>query len=149
MIAPSELVTRGLADPTGTVLPIQVSGVVVEGDHRGRELGYPTANVEMPTDLEVPEGVFAGVVQRFDGTVHRSAISVGRRETFYGSSGVNLLEAFLLDFTDDLYGEEITVTLVAMVRGQERFDSIPGLIAQIELDVETVRRTIDTSAVVH
>jgi riboflavin kinase/FMN adenylyltransferase len=103
----------------------------------------------MPAGFDVPEGVFAGVVQRFDGTVHRSAISVGRRETFYGSTGVSLLEAFLLDFTDDLYGEVITVTLVAMLRGQERFDSIPGLIAQIELDVDTVRRTIDAAAVVH
>jgi riboflavin kinase/FMN adenylyltransferase len=148
MIAPGELTTRSLADPTESFLPIQVSGIVVEGDHRGRELGYPTANVEMPEDLEVPEGVFAGLVQRVDGMVHRSAISIGRRETFYGSSGANLLEAFLLDFTDDLYGEEIAVTLIAMLRGQERFDSIPGLIAQIELDVETVRRTIDASAVV-
>jgi len=148
MIAPGELAIRSLVDPAGTSLPIQICGVVVEGDHRGSELGFPTANVEMPTGLRVPEGVFAGSVQRFDGTIYRSAISVGRRETFYGSTGVNLLEAFLLDFNDDLYGEEITVTLVAMLRGQERFDSIPGLIAQIELDVDTVRRTIDAASVV-
>ena len=148
MIACRELRSLGHApdQPDGR-LPIQLSGIVVEGDHRGRELGYPTANVEMPTDLEVLEGVFAGIVRRADGSVHRSAISVGRRETFYGANGCFLIEAFLLDFADDLYGERITVTLVALLRGQERFDSIPGLIAQVEIDVDAVRRTIDPGTI--
>jgi riboflavin kinase / FMN adenylyltransferase len=124
-------------------LPFRLAGIVIDGDHRGRELGYPTANVAMPAETVVPEGVFAGIVERRDGGVHRSAISVGRRETFYGSSGLILVEAFLLDFTDDLYGERLEVTLVNFLRGQEQFGSISDLVNQIEIDVESVRVLID------
>jgi hypothetical protein len=137
--------TSGLA----VKLPIRLGGIVIEGDRRGRELGYPTANVALPRGLIVPEAVFAGTVQRADGSTYWSAISVGRRETFYGSSGVNLLEAFLLDFTGDLYGEHLSMSLLEMVRGQARFDSVADLIAQIALDVESVRRLaelVDTAS---
>jgi riboflavin kinase/FMN adenylyltransferase len=124
-------------------LPFRIEGIVIDGDHRGRELGYPTANVAMPAETVVPEGVFAGIVERADGSVHRSAISVGRRETFYGSQGMILVEAFLLDFTADLYGERLVVTLVSFLRGQEQFGSVADLVTQIEMDVESVRVLID------
>jgi FAD synthase len=121
-------------------LPLRIAGVVIEGDRRGRELGYPTANVALPPGLDVPEAVFAGTVQRADGSIYWSAISVGRRETFYGSNGVNLLEAFLLDFTGDLYGEHLSTSLLEVIREQARFDSVGELVAQIALDVASVRR---------
>jgi riboflavin kinase / FMN adenylyltransferase len=141
--------TRGLTlsarnpDDLGAALPVRLEGIVIDGDHRGRELGYPTANVAMPPETVVLEGVFAGIVERADGTVHRAAISVGRRETFYGSDGVILIEAFLLDFADDLYGERLEMALVSFLRGQEQFNSIADLVNQIEMDVESVRLLID------
>jgi riboflavin kinase/FMN adenylyltransferase len=125
------------------VLPFVVGGIVVEGDRRGRELGYPTANVAVPAEVAAPEGVFAGAVQRADGTIYRSAISVGRRETFYSGSAPSLVEAYLLDFSGDLYGEHLRVELVRELRPQTRFDSIEALIEQIELDVVETRRCID------
>jgi len=142
-------ITRQLApagrdsDDRDVSLPFRLEGIVVEGDHRGRELGYPTANVAVPLETDVPEGVFAGVVERADGSVHRSAVSVGRRETFYGSGGVILVEAFLLDFTGDLYGECLAVTLASFLRSQEQFSSVADLVTQIEVDVESVRLLID------
>jgi riboflavin kinase/FMN adenylyltransferase len=136
---------RSQADGLAAKLPLRIGGVVIEGDRRGRELGYPTANVALPPGLDVPEAVFAGTVQRADGSSYWSAISVGRRETLYGSNGVNLLEAFLLDFTGDLYGEHLSTTLLEVIREQARFDSVGELVAQIALDVESVRRLAELS----
>jgi riboflavin kinase/FMN adenylyltransferase len=147
--------TRGLAisgrdsDSPDATLPFRLEGIVVEGDHRGRELGYPTANVAMPFETVVSEGVFAGIVERADGSVHRSAVSVGRRETFYGSGGVILVEAFLLDFSGDLYGERLAVTLVSFLRGQEQFSSVADLVTQIEIDVASVELLIDPTVALY
>jgi FAD synthase len=131
---------RSQTNGSASKVPLRLGGVVIEGDRRGRELGYPTANVALPPGLDVPEAVFAGTVQRADGSIYWSAISVGRRETFYGSNGVNLLEAFLLDFTGDLYGEHLSTSLLEVIREQVRFNSVGELVAQIALDVESVRR---------
>jgi riboflavin kinase/FMN adenylyltransferase len=125
------------------VLPLLLGGIVVEGDHRGRELGYPTANVEVSAVTFAPEGVFAGTVQRADGTIYRSAISVGRRETFYDGTAPVLVEAYVLDFSGDLYGEHLRVELVGEIRGQRRFDDVEELIEQIESDVAWVRELIE------
>ena len=125
-------------------LPLTITGVVVHGAKRGRLLGYPTANIAVPTDIDAPEGVFAGTAKRADGTIYRSAISVGRRETFY-SSAPSLVEAYLLDFSDDLYGEVLSVELVCELRIQTRFDVITDLVTQIEQDVEDVRSLISLS----
>lgn len=119
---------------------VVTEGVVVEGDHRGRELGYPTANVDIGPDVDLPEdGVYAGTAERADHTVYAAAISVGHRPTFYGEEAPRLLEAFLLDFDGDLYGERLTITITALVRGQAHFASREQLVAQITADVEQVR----------
>jgi riboflavin kinase/FMN adenylyltransferase len=122
--------------------PFVIEGVVVEGDRRGRELGYPTANVVIPGTFGAPEGVFAGTVRRVDGSVYLSAISIGRRETFYDADAPSLVEAFLLDFSGDLYGEVLIVEVMHQVRDQMRFSSVESLIAEIGRDVEEVRRTV-------
>jgi FAD synthase len=122
-----------------------VAGVVVEGDHRGRELGYPTANVEVP-DVELPDdGVYAGTAARNSGAVYLAAISVGTRETFY-IGGARLVEAYLLDFDDDLYGEVLTVTLLEPLRTQQKFSGVAELIGQIRTDVESVRKLLEPLA---
>jgi FAD synthase len=141
--------TLARSHPNGSAakVPLRLGGVVIEGDRRGRELGYPTANVALPPGLEVPEAVFAGIVERADGSTYWSAISVGRRETFYGSDGVNLLEAFLLDFSGDLYGEYLSMSLLEVIREQARFDTVADLIAQISRDVESVRRLAELAGI--
>jgi riboflavin kinase/FMN adenylyltransferase len=120
-------------------LPLLLGGVVVEGDHRGRELGYPTANVAALNWRRMPEGVFAGTAQLEDGSLYRSAVSVGRRETFYATSAPVLVEAFLLDFDGNLYGQNLRVELLKLIRPQRRFDSVRELIERIEADVAFVR----------
>jgi riboflavin kinase/FMN adenylyltransferase len=122
--------------------PNVVVGVVVEGDHRGRELGYPTANINASVDCSPDDGVFAGCVQRADGRWWRAAISVGRRETFYEDGAPLLIEAYLLDFDGDLYGETLWVELHVHLRGQERFSSVDDLVAQIRHDVALTRALV-------
>ena len=129
-----------------TILPFLLGGIVMEGDHRGRELGYPTANVAVVRWDAAPEGVFAGTVRRADGSLYRSAISVGRRETFYDLGAPILVEAFLLDFAGDLYGEYLRVELTRELRQQRRFTSIEELIQEIENDVAEVRKTVNLGA---
>lgn len=114
-----------------------VQGVVVVGDRRGRLLGYPTANVETTTELP-DDGVYAGRLERGDGTILLAAVSIGRRPTYY-AEGVRLLEAYVLDFSGDLYGEHVRVEVGPRVRPQLRFDSSEALIAQMDDDIGKIR----------
>ena len=128
--------------PAGKFWPVitVVEGVVVEGDHRGRQLGFPTANVAHASDGTLPEdGVYAGTALRPNGEVHLTAISIGTRETFYAGHGARLVEAYLLDFDGDLYGELLTVTVMDRIRSQRRFCDADELVAQIRADVAEVR----------
>ena len=116
-----------------------LEGVVVNGDHRGRLLGFPTANIILGEQVALPpDGVYAGYAEREDRTVYLSAISLGRRPTYY-EAGTRLLEAHLLDFDGDLYGERLRVTIVEQIRGQLRFSSSDELVDQIRSDVARVR----------
>jgi riboflavin kinase/FMN adenylyltransferase len=124
--------------------PHEVRGVVQRGDGRGGpELGYPTANVGVPAEIQLPgDGIYAGWYERPDGAVHAAAISLGRRPTFYEHADESLLEAYLLDFAGDLYGEPAKVRFVARLRGEQRFDTVEALIAQMGADVEATRRAL-------
>lgn len=117
-----------------------VRGVVEHGDKRGRTIGFPTANVAVAGDVQLPaDGVYGGWYRREDGTRHRAAISVGRRPTFYEDNGLLLVEAYILDFEGDLYGEHAEVVFDGWIRGQERFESVDDLVAQMHRDVDQVR----------
>ncbi len=119
--------------------PYEVRGVVGQGDRRGRELGFPTANVKVDRTVLLPEdGVYAGWFERADGAVHAAAISLGTRPHFY-ADGDLLLEAHLLDFDDDLYDEAVRVRFVALLRPQQVFDGLDDLVAQLHRDVEGAR----------
>jgi riboflavin kinase/FMN adenylyltransferase len=123
--------------------PHEVRGVVVEGEKRGRELGFPTANVSVPGDILLPaDGIYAGWFERADGSVHATAISLGRRPTFYVEAHASLLEAHLLDFAGDLYGEHVKVRFVSWLRGEARFDSVEALVEQIRRDCDEARRIL-------
>lgn len=118
----------------------EVRGMVAHGDARGRELGFPTANVSVPGSILLPaDGIYAGWFERPDGTVHGTAISLGRRPTFYETADASLLEAHLLDFSGDLYDEHVAVRFVDRIRGEEKFDSVEALTAQIERDCDVAR----------
>lgn len=112
----------------------------MRGDRRGRVLGFPTANVELPPGTVLPpDGVYGGRVHLSDRRIRSAAISIGSRPTYYGDGGIVLLEAYLLDFDGDLYGETVRVEVEALVREQARFESEDELIATMRRDVEQVR----------
>jgi len=120
------------------------SGVVVRGDHRGREMGFPTANVRVPAGMAVPaDGVYAGWVTRLDGPVPRwpAAISVGTNPTFDGVE--RRVEAYVLDRDDlELYDVEIAIDFYARLRGQVKYAGKEALIKQMHADVEQARHLL-------
>ncbi|MFI5485253.1 bifunctional riboflavin kinase/FAD synthetase [Micromonospora echinaurantiaca] len=122
--------------------PHRLEGVVVRGDQRGRELGFPTANLLCHRYAAVPaDGVYAArLVRRGQREPLAAAVSVGTNPTFSGRE--RRVEAYALDFTGDLYGERLALDFVAHLRGQIRFDAIEPLIAQMEQDVERTRRAL-------
>ena len=122
----------------------EVRGVVTRGDARGRELGFPTANVRVPGEILLPaDGIYAGWYRRPDGARHMAALSVGRRPTFYEHADASLLEAYLLDFDGDLYDEPAAVQFVARLRDEERFDSVDALVRRIGDDVAATRSVLE------
>jgi riboflavin kinase/FMN adenylyltransferase len=123
--------------------PHEVRGPVERGDGRGRELGFPTANVSVPQRTCLPaDGVYAGTFTGEDGTERPAAISLGRRPTFYAEAGLLLLEAHVLDFAGDLYGQRAAVRFLHRLRPQERFESAGELVAQMARDVAAARRLL-------
>jgi riboflavin kinase/FMN adenylyltransferase len=123
--------------------PFEARGVVVEGDQRGRLLGFPTANVEVPNRVCLPaDGVYAGIYERPDGSKHPCAINLGRRPTFYEHADSSMLEAHLLDFEADLYGEAARIQFVSFLRSERKFDGIDALVEQLKHDVEHARRAV-------
>jgi riboflavin kinase/FMN adenylyltransferase len=120
--------------------PFEARGKVVQGDQRGRLLGFPTANVEVPNRVCLPaDGVYAGWYERADGETHPCAINLGRRPTFYEHADSSLLEAHLLDFDGDLYGEAARIRFTNFLRSERKFDGIDALVAQLQNDVAHAR----------
>jgi riboflavin kinase/FMN adenylyltransferase len=120
--------------------PYELRGTVATGDRRGRELGYPTANVAVPSEILLPgEGVYAGWYERPGGDVYPAAIGVGRRPTFGAGEPEPIVEAYLLDFDGDLYGEAAAVRFVSRLRDDERFPTVDDLVAQMARDVDAAR----------
>ena len=150
-----ELLERGDVDAAAGVLgrPHRVTGEVVHGDHRGRELGYPTANLSPHSEGLVPaDGVYAGWLLRAalpEGHPDRllpAAVSIGTNPTFHGTG--RRVEAYVLDRTDlDLYGETVTLELVGRLRPTLRFDDVQELVDQMALDVEECRRLLGEGVV--
>jgi riboflavin kinase/FMN adenylyltransferase len=127
--------------------PHEVRGKVVLGDQRGRLLGFPTANVEVPNSVCMPaDGVYAGWYERPGGDVHPCALNLGRRPTFYEHADHSLLEAHLLDFSDDIYGEQARVRFGHFLRSERKFDGIEAIKAQLGRDVEHARQLLADDA---
>jgi riboflavin kinase/FMN adenylyltransferase len=123
--------------------PHEVRGTVVEGDRRGRTLGFPTANLAVPSEICLPaDGIYAGTFVAADEVVRPAAISLGRRPTFYEHADASLLEAYVLDFDGDLYGQHAKVRFAERLRGEQRFDNVDELVAQMGRDVDATRRAL-------
>ncbi|AMM21120.1 bifunctional riboflavin kinase/FMN adenylyltransferase [Frondihabitans sp. PAMC 28766] len=123
-----------------------VRGVVVHGERRGRELGFPTANLEPRSEGFVPaDGIYAARVT-VGGEVYDSAVSVGNNPTFDGVPEKQV-EAHLLDVKPDLYGKEVTVYFHDWIRGNVKFEGLDALVVQIANDVEAVRQLLASERV--
>jgi riboflavin kinase/FMN adenylyltransferase len=121
----------------------EIRGTVMSGDQRGRTIGFPTANVQVAGGACLPsDGVYAGVYRRPDGSEYTCAINLGRRPTFYADQGYSLLEAYLLDFTGDLYGEEASVQFMAFLRSEKQFGGINELKEQLMKDIDHARSAV-------
>ena len=130
------LIAAGEVDHAARFLgaPFQMRGEVVHGDQRGRELGYPTANLIPDETVVCPgHGVYVARAAQYT-----AAVSVGVRPTF-GMGLAPLVEAYLLDCSDDLYGSELRLDFITRLRGERRFDSAQELIDQMALDVAQAR----------
>jgi riboflavin kinase/FMN adenylyltransferase len=120
--------------------PFQLCGKVVHGDQRGRELGFPTANLIPEEPLVCPgHGVYACLANG-----HPAAVSVGVRPTFQTGRG-ELIEAYLLDFDGDLYDSTLCLEFLERLRGERRFDTSQALVAQMHRDVQRTRELVSAA----
>lgn len=122
--------------------PYRIVGGVEHGDARGAALGFPTANIGNILHLLPQPAVYAAVAQLESGALHAAAVNVGAQPTFDQTG--QRVEAHLLDFTGNLYGQRVGLHLRARLRGQQRFEGVEALVRQIEADVATVRRLVPT-----
>jgi riboflavin kinase/FMN adenylyltransferase len=118
--------------------PFSILGTVEPGDHRGRELGFPTANLNPHNEVLPPDGVYAVRViigaEQLGGVVN-----VGVRPTFEGTPR-RVLEVHILDFTRDLYGQDVEILFLSKLRDEQKFDSVDALRKQITADIEAARK---------
>jgi len=115
-----------------------VEAEVTGGKQLGRTLGFPTANMALPESTALKHGIYAVRFRRGDGTLHDGVASFGRRPTV-DDNGAPLLETFLFDFSGDLYGQTCRVSLFGYLRGEEKFDGLDALVAQMKRDEQEAR----------
>ena len=123
--------------------PYEVRGEVIEGDKRGRTIGFPTANVGFASGRAWPAtGVYAAWVTLPDGSRRPAAVNIGMRPTFHQRAEQPLLEAHLIDFDEDIYGQRLRVEFVSFLRSERRFAGIDEIAAQLKKDVDQARKTL-------
>jgi len=135
-----------VAGDTGTAThmlsrPYTIAGTVQRGDARGRELGYPTANLDLGDYQRPKYGIYAVRVTLDDGSERDGVASLGIRPTFEPPQ--ELLEAYIFDFNGDLYGQSLEVALHACIREEKKFDSVDALVAQMKDDEAQAKRLLD------
>ena len=114
--------------------PYMISGLVIEGDKRGRQIGFPTANVSLGKLIRPAFGVYAVLIEGIENKVLRGIANIGRRPTV-NDRGV-LLEVNIFDFNEDIYGKKIFISLIDFIRDEKKFDGIENLKKQIVMDVK-------------
>jgi riboflavin kinase/FMN adenylyltransferase len=134
------LVAEGRVDEAGALLghSYALAGTIVEGRRRGRELGFPTANLRTDNELIPPHGVYATTLT-VDGIVHAAITNVGVNPTF-GDHGATTIETHVLHYNSELYGQRVQLGFVQRLRDERRFDDVDALRAQIEADCRRAER---------
>jgi len=123
--------------------PFSITGPVTHGDGRGHTINIPTANIQIPADKIMPAfGIYACRAW-VDGQPHLAATSLGVRPTFYGDPPAPTIEAHLLDFHQDLYGQAVKLEFIEYLRPEEKFDSVKELLKQIQTDIENTREILE------
>ncbi|WP_455479141.1 bifunctional riboflavin kinase/FAD synthetase [Bartonella sp. B23] len=121
----------------------RIRSSIVQGKKLGRLLGFPTANQILPPQVSLAHGVYAVRLRRASGVLHDGVASFGCRPTVF-KDGVPLLETYLFDFNGDLYGESCTVSFLQFLRGQEKFDGLELLVAQMKRDEKAAKEILTT-----
>ncbi|HKB87791.1 MAG TPA: bifunctional riboflavin kinase/FAD synthetase [Ignavibacteriaceae bacterium] len=120
----------------------EFSGVVIEGDKRGRELGFPTANIKPDNEHKLLPELGIYLVEFFNGSGrHYGLLSIGKRPTFY-NSGKIVPEVYIYDFDDEIYGEKVKVSVLERLRGEEKFSSADELVIQMKADKQNGKELI-------
>ena len=130
-----EAIMKGDLDSAARMLgrPFSLLGTVVHGDHRGRTLGFPTANLDLHHEVRPPQGIYSSRVL-FERQVYKALTCIGIRPTFESQTPREVVEVHLLDFNGDLYGNDIEVRFLRWLREERRFPSVDALIAQMNRD---------------
>ena len=141
------LVTEGRMDEAGALLGHQfyIDGLVVQGKRRGREIGFPTANMQTANELVPPNGVYATTITIND-IVHASITNIGVRPTF-GDSTTTTIEAYVMGYSGDLYGQQVRLGFVQRLRDERKFEDVDALRAQMEADRRRAERLFARLAV--
>ncbi len=117
----------------------RLTSTVVHGDERGRTIGFPTANLDLPPEAAVPNnGVYAVRAITADGVTHSAVANIGTNPTFDGI--YRHIEVHILDFAADIYGQELTIEFLAKLRNEQKFSGIEALVNQLHQDVETAKK---------
>jgi len=117
-------------------------GPVVHGDSRGRDLGFPTANIDYPPEKILPSNGVYACRAWVDGQRYEAAINVGFRPQFHDAADAPLVEAYLLDFDRQIYGRDVRLEFIARLRDEQKFGSVPTMVEQIHRDVHLVREIL-------
>ncbi len=138
-----QFLLEGRVEPAAALLgrPYRLDGVVVHGDARGRRIGFPTANLASDNELVPKLGVYVTRAGLADGRTVGSVTNIGLRPTFQGSG--TRIEAHLLDFDEDLYDQPVSLSFVAHLRGEQKFDGPDALTTQIARDIAQARAVLD------
>jgi riboflavin kinase/FMN adenylyltransferase len=141
-----KLVSVGEVEEASRLLghPFCLQGMVAHGDHRGRTIGFPTANLEYAREKVIPAGGIYACWAYMGSEKYKAAINVGTNPTFTPDKQTLNVEAYLLDFNRDIYGEMVRLDFVARLRDEAKYDSVDALIKQIEQDVEQTRKILET-----
>ncbi|MEK6256034.1 MAG: bifunctional riboflavin kinase/FAD synthetase [Chloroflexota bacterium] len=127
--------------------PFSLSGEVIQGDGRGRTIGFPTANISVADEHLVPaNGVYVCMVN-YDGKSYQAVTNIGVRPTFDTKSSKPIIEAHILDFDTDIYNKNIHLQFIERLRGEQQFTSIDELVAQIQEDITKARKILGNSVV--
>lgn len=144
-----KLLSEGNVEETATLLgrPFRTNGIVIHGEKRGRQLGFPTANISAGEESIIPsKGVYAVRVTVGENT-YDGVCNVGVKPTFHDPDGkVPSVEVHIMDFASEVYGQEVAIDWIAHIRDEKKFDSIEGLVAQIGNDKETAKRILASSS---